>query len=112
MYGLYSVLKDREEPPTINEIAYASGKKKLDYNTESAYNKQLESASENIKKAFENQQARAGVREIYSSFTRLASDAAFDRVLGIRKDLSNTLQSGSLPATSLSMRSKNRNSSR
>jgi hypothetical protein len=64
MYRLYSILKDREEPPTPDEIAIASGKKKLDGNTEAEYIKKLENTSENIKKAFENQQARAEVSEI------------------------------------------------
>ena len=63
MYRLYCVLKDREMPPTVHEIAYASAKRKLDGNTEAEYIKKLESTSENIKKAFEDQQARAGVRE-------------------------------------------------
>ena len=64
MYRLYCVLKDREEPPTVQEIAYASGQKKLSGETEAEYIKQLESStSENIKKAFEDQQARAGVSE-------------------------------------------------
>lgn len=63
MYRLYCILKDREEPPTPDEIAIAAGKKKLDGHTEAEYIKKLESASENIKKAFEDQQARAGVRE-------------------------------------------------
>ena len=30
MYNLYRILKDRDEPPTPNEIAMASGKKVLD----------------------------------------------------------------------------------
>jgi hypothetical protein len=63
MHRLYCILKDREEPPTPDEIAIAAGKKKLDGNTEAEYIKKLESASENIKKAFEDQQARAGVSE-------------------------------------------------
>jgi hypothetical protein len=63
MHRLYSILKDREEPPTPDKIAIACGKKKLDGNTEAEYIKQLENTSENIKKAFEDQQARAGVSE-------------------------------------------------
>ncbi len=63
MYRLYCILKDWEEPPTPDKIAIAAGKKKLDGNTEAKYIKMLESASENIKKAFEDQQAQAGVRE-------------------------------------------------
>lgn len=63
MYWLYCVLKDREEPPTPHEIAYASGNKKFDGNTEAKYIKKLESTSENIKKVFEDQQAHTGVCE-------------------------------------------------
>jgi len=66
MYQLYCILKDREEPPTPDEIAIACGKKKLDGNTEAEYFKKLEHTSENIKKAFEDQQARAGVSETYT----------------------------------------------
>ena len=70
MYQLYCVLKDREEPPTPDEIAIASGKKQLDGCTEVEYLKRLEKASKNIKKAFEDQQARAAVSDsIFSTHT-------------------------------------------
>jgi hypothetical protein len=61
MYQLYCILKDRDVPPTPDEIAIASGKKRLDGKTEAEYFKKLERASENIKKAFEEQQARGAV---------------------------------------------------
>jgi hypothetical protein len=63
MYQLYCVLKDREEPLTPDETAIASGKKQLDGRTEAEYLKRLEKASENIKKAFEDQQAWAAVSD-------------------------------------------------
>jgi hypothetical protein len=63
MYQLYCVLKDREEPPTPDDIAIASGKRELDGRAEAEYLKKLEKASENIKKAFEDQKARAAVSE-------------------------------------------------
>ena len=63
MYLLYCILKDHEGPPTPEEIAIASGKKQLDGHAESNYLKKLEKASENIKKAFENQQAQAAVSD-------------------------------------------------
>ena len=70
MYQLYCVLKDREEPPTPDEIAIALGKKQLDGCTEAEYLKRLEKASENIKKAFEDQQAQAAVSDsIFSTRT-------------------------------------------
>ncbi|KAI0280551.1 hypothetical protein BC826DRAFT_975242 [Russula brevipes] len=59
MYQLYCILKDRDVPPTPDEIAIASGKKRLDGKTEAEYFKKLKNESENIKKAFEEQQARA-----------------------------------------------------
>ena len=65
MFQLYTILKDRDEPPTPDEIAIASGKKKLDGNTEAEYIKKLENTSENIKKAFEDQKVRATVSEDY-----------------------------------------------
>jgi hypothetical protein len=61
MYRLYCHLKDRQEPPTPEEISIASGKKQMDGRTESEYLKKLEKASENIKKSFEDQKARAAV---------------------------------------------------
>ena len=64
MYRLYCILKDREDPPTPNDIAIASGKKMLDANTEAEYLKKFNNASGNIKKAFEDQLARGRVREI------------------------------------------------
>jgi hypothetical protein len=63
MYRLYCILKDWEEPLTPDEISITAGKKKLDGNTEAEYIKKLESTSENIKKAFEDQQAQASVCE-------------------------------------------------
>jgi hypothetical protein len=63
MYHLYSLLKDCEEPPTADEIAIASGMKQLDGRAEAEYLKKLEKSSENIKKAFEDQQARAAVSD-------------------------------------------------
>ena len=67
IYWLYYILKDWEEPPTVHKIAYASGKKKLNGNTEAKYMKQLEDTSENIKKVFEVQQAWADVHKTHSS---------------------------------------------
>ena len=61
MYGLYSILKDRKEPPTVLEIAFASGKKKFDGVTKGKYLKKVVSASNNIKKVFEDQQAWASI---------------------------------------------------
>ena len=34
MHRLYCVLKDRHSPPTPDEVAYATGQKKLDGHTE------------------------------------------------------------------------------
>ena len=61
MYNLYCILKDHDQPPTPDEIAIASGKKLLDGCTKAEYLKRLETSSENIKKAFEDQKARAAV---------------------------------------------------
>jgi hypothetical protein len=71
MYQLYYMLKDREDPPTPDEIAIASGKKQLDGRAEAEYLKKLEKASENIKKAFEDQHARAAVSD--NTFSMLTS---------------------------------------
>ncbi|KAF8801338.1 hypothetical protein BYT27DRAFT_7115152, partial [Phlegmacium glaucopus] len=59
MDQLYCMLKDREEPPTPDKITITSGKKQLDGRAKAEYLKKLEKSSENIKKAFEDQQAQA-----------------------------------------------------
>lgn len=64
MYLLYCILKDRDDPPTSDEIDIASARRRLDVNTEAEFLQKLEKSSENIKKAFRDQQARAIVSEI------------------------------------------------
>ncbi len=59
MYQLYSILKDCDKPPTPDEINIASAKRQLDWKTEAEYLQKLEKSSENIKKAFQNQQTHA-----------------------------------------------------
>jgi hypothetical protein len=59
MYWLYCVLKDRAEPPTAEEIGFASGKTVLDPKSDAEYLKKLEAATENIQKAFATQEANA-----------------------------------------------------
>ena len=105
MYQLYCVLKDREEPPTPDEIAITSGKKQLDGRTEAEYLKRLEKASENIKKAFEDQQAQAAVSD--SIFLTRTPHWLINRGRGTRKNSSNILPNGLLRVTSPLMRSKN-----
>jgi hypothetical protein len=74
MYQLYSILKDRDEPPTPDEIDIASAKRQLDGNAEVEYLRKLEKSSENIKKAFQDQHARAIVSETIPSFHLHAYD--------------------------------------
>ena len=64
MYQFYSVLKDRDEPATPKEIDIASAKQPLD----DEYLQELEKSSENIKKAFQSQQACAIVSELSFGF--------------------------------------------
>ncbi|KAI0294734.1 hypothetical protein BC826DRAFT_968634 [Russula brevipes] len=86
MYQLYCILKDRDVPPTPDEIAIASGKKRLDGKTEAEYFKKLERTSENIKKAFEEQQAQATAPWDQEKFEQVvtewivACDQPFDEV--------------------------------
>jgi hypothetical protein len=68
MYKLYRVLKDRAEPPTPEEIEFASGKKVLDAKNGSEYLKKLEAATENIQKAFATQEANTAVCFLSHSF--------------------------------------------
>ena len=69
MYRLYCLLEEQEEPPTLDDIAIASGRKKLDADTEAKYLKKFENVSGNIRKTFEDQRARAHVCIFYSSIT-------------------------------------------
>jgi hypothetical protein len=71
MYQLYSILKDRDDPPSPDEIDIASAKRQLDWKAEAEYLQMLEKSSENIKKAFQDQQARAIVSKIPLSIHRL-----------------------------------------
>ena len=64
MHWLFLILKDRDEPPTPEEIDIASGRRKVD----GEYIQKLKTSSENIKKAFQSQQARAIVSKISPSF--------------------------------------------
>ncbi|KIJ96825.1 hypothetical protein K443DRAFT_124285 [Laccaria amethystina LaAM-08-1] len=59
MYRIYCVLNRRPSPPTTEEIVIASGKKPLSEKAQAEYIKKLKSASENIKRAFEEQEGRA-----------------------------------------------------
>lgn len=61
MFNLYCLLKGRDAAPTADEIAIASGHKKLDGRSEAEYLKKLEMATENIKRAFDDQKAQAVV---------------------------------------------------
>jgi hypothetical protein len=63
LYQLYSMLKDRNDPPTSDEVDIASGKMQLDGHAEAEYLKKLENTSENIKKAFEDQRVREAVSD-------------------------------------------------
>ncbi len=50
MYWLYSILKDCDEPLTLNKINIMSAKQPLD----AKYLQKIEKSSKNIKKAFQN----------------------------------------------------------
>ena len=64
MYQFYSILKDCEDPATPEEVNIASTRRQLNSNTKAEYMQKLEKSSENIKKAFQNQQAHAIVSEV------------------------------------------------
>ena len=61
MYQLYCVLNGRPQPNTTEEITITSGKQPLSEKTQAEYMKKLNLASENIKKAFQEQEAWAAV---------------------------------------------------
>ncbi|KAH9160626.1 hypothetical protein EDB89DRAFT_871052 [Lactarius sanguifluus] len=86
MYQLYCVLKDRDGPPTPDEIDIASTKRQLDGNAAAEYLLKLEQSSENIKKAFQDQRARVAGPWDQEKFEQLltewiiACDQPFDEV--------------------------------
>jgi hypothetical protein len=55
MYRLFLILKDRDEPPTDDEVAIASGKKTLDPTKAAEYLVKLEKASATLVDAFAKQ---------------------------------------------------------
>ena len=61
MHRLYLCLKDRDEPPTDDEIAIASGQKTLDPSKAAEYLLKLEKATSNIVDAFKQQNQQAAV---------------------------------------------------
>jgi hypothetical protein len=73
MYQLYSILKERDKPLTLDKIDIASAKRQLDEKTKVEYLQKLTKMSENIKKVFRDQQARAIISEIPSGFPLLAT---------------------------------------
>jgi hypothetical protein len=64
MYQFYSILKDCDDPATPEEVDITFARQQLDWKAEAEYMQKLEKSSENIKKAFQNQQARAIVSEV------------------------------------------------
>jgi hypothetical protein len=86
MYRLYCVLKDRNESPTPDEIAIASGNKVADPDLQAEWLKKLENTSDNIQKAFAAQEAQAAV--CFRPDSQLVSNIlALYRVHGIKKNL-------------------------
>ena len=106
MHRLYLILKDREAPPTLDEIAIASGKKALDPESEADYLRKLEDATENIRKAFAAQEAQAAVRN--NSLLPWFIDATI-RVHGIKTNSSACSLNGLLHVINPSMRLKKKN---
>ena len=64
MYQFYSILKDHDNPATPEEVNITPARWQLDLNAKAEYMQKLEKSLENIKKVFQNQQARAIVSEV------------------------------------------------
>ena len=63
MYQLYCILKEHDGPPTPTEMEVACAKHRLDGQAKHDFLAKLNKSSENIKKAFQDQQARAIVSD-------------------------------------------------
>jgi hypothetical protein len=106
MYQLYLILKGREAPPTLDEIAIASGKKALDPKSEADYLRKLEDATENIQKAFAAQEAQAAVKILHRCCGIIDTTI---RVHGIKTSLNTSSPNGLSHVISPSMRLKKKN---
>ena len=74
MFLLYDHLKDCDQTPTPDEVVIALGNRKLDTKEETELIEKLKKSSENIKKAFQDQRARAIVSESLESRPFFACD--------------------------------------
>jgi hypothetical protein len=114
MFRLYTILKDRQDRKdgtvTQEEIDIASGKTDLDSSMAADFVKRLDQNTENIRRAFAQQEIKSLVRYILffaCIFTK--THALMSRAHGIRKDLSDYLHVGLLLVTSHLMKSINQN---
>ena len=85
MFLLYDHLKDCEQTPTSDEIAIASGKRKLDAKEEAELIEKLKKSSENIKKAFQDQRAHAIVSESVDFSSLVTYDSCMTGPMGPRQ---------------------------
>ena len=85
MFLLYDHLKDGDQTPTPDEVAIASGKRKLDTKEETELIEKLKKSSENIKKAFQNQRARAIVSESVDFSSLVTYDSCTTGPMGPRQ---------------------------
>lgn len=106
MFRLYNILKERQDQKdgTISqdEIDIASGKTDLDSLMAADFVKQLDQKTENIRKAFAQQEVKSIVRSLFylTLNPTIYLQKFTSRARGIRKNLSGFLPVGSLLATS------------
>ena len=88
MFQLYSILKDCNEPFSLDKIDITSAKRQLNWKAKAEYLEKLKKSLENIKKAFQNQHARAIVGQFPLAIHHLQL-INYDRDHGTRRSSSN-----------------------
>ena len=99
MYRLFLVLKDRDEPPTEDEIAIASRKKTLDPMKAAEYLVKLEKASATLVDALAKQNQQGAVNSFFFFFFSLCLihnllTKYYRKLIGIRRHLSSSFLNG------------------
>jgi hypothetical protein len=117
LFRLYTILKERQDRKdgtiTQEEIDIASGKTDFDSSMTDDFVKQLDQKTENIRKAFAQQEVKSLVRSLfyltYVTYMFTKAHALTSRACGIRKNSSDFLLIGSLLVTSRLMKLINQN---
>ena len=111
MHQLYLVLKNSEEPPTLEKITITSGKMPLDPKSKADYLLKLEEATANTQEAFSVKEAQAALSIGLNLIQHCDIIYSATRVHGIKKNSNTCSQNGLYLVISHLTRLKKKNSS-